>query len=392
MIRGRVLGLALGWALAAGDLAGAEATPTLVQSVPGQFEIAAIDATAAHAVAAAAAECWRHLTVPLALPEAFSSAIFVRLIPAGSEDAGGEAFRVNVEPGGVVSVWLWGGTVPELTLRRALVHGLVSRLAVALHGVATPPTVPLWLEHACVGWWETHAQAASLDALKQRTARRTPPPIAGLLDWPRDGIERRGFADAATWLLTFLRSESGRADEWGTMLRRLLAGGDPQAALAAAYPGRFFGVPARELWWQTGWHHARRVRGLPVLDAAESRVLLGALARFVFAAEDGDADRLVPLSAVMARADEPLVGAEVARRNAELGRLITALHPFYRNAGLSLGELLGLTHRSAARVEAACAVFADDWRDAVELEEATRAALDALEASSAGPAVVPGTG
>ncbi len=384
--------MVVGCGLALSRLCGGDARPVLVQSAPGQFEIAAIDASAAHAVATAAGECWRHLTGPLALPEAFSSAIFVRLIPAGEDNPGAEAFRVNVEPGGVVSVWLWGETVPEATVHRALVHALLSRIAVAWHGTAVRATVPLWLEQACVGWWLTHERPASLDALKQRTERMTPPPIAALLDWPRDGRERPGYADAAIWLLTFLQTESGRADEWGTMLRRMLLGGDPQAALAAAYPGRFFGVPARELWWQTGWHDARQVRALPVLSSAESRARLGALARFVYADEAGVADRVVPLRTVLAQGGDPLIGAEVARRVAELERLIPALHPFYRNAGLSLAEALRTNQRSAAKIEERCTVFAGDWRDATELEVAARAALDALEARPEPPAGASPTG
>lgn len=187
------------------------------------------------------------------------------------------------------------------------------------------------------------------------------------------------------WLLAFLQAESGREGEWMALLRRLLAGADPQAAVAGCYPGRFYGVPARELWWQTGWHHARRVRSLPVLEARESRAQLGALARFVFAASEGDADVVVSLPDVVARRGEPLIKAELARRVADLRRLIPALHPFYRNAGLSLAEVLGPEGGAAAEAAGRRAAFEQDWREAVEIDEATGAALDALERKARAP-------
>ncbi len=377
MTRGRGFALALVLVGAVGGGRTAEPMPVLMRSGAGRFEVAAVDATQANGAIEAAEGIWRHLERPLSLPAAFSSPVFVRIIPPDTVAPGREAFRVNVEPGGVVSVWLRTGA--EHMLRHALVRGLLHRLAVAWHGGAGELTVPLWLEHACVGWWITRAEPAQWDALKQRAARMSPPPIAALLDWKEGTAHPPEFAEAAVWLIAFLQAESGREGEWTQFLRRLFAGGDPQAMLAACYPGRFAGVQARELWWQTGWHHARRGRSLPVMEAAESRLQLGALARFVCALPSGDADRLVPLEEVMARRDEPMVQAEIARRSAELAQLVPALHPFYRNAGLSLAEIFNAGTDDKEQRSARSTAFAQDWRDGSELEFKATEVLDALE-------------
>jgi hypothetical protein len=382
---GRVLAWVAGACLAAGALEGADAPPVIVRTAPGRFEIAAVDSAAAHFVAAAAEEGWRLLQGPLGLPPAFTSPVFVRLIPQGAA-AEGEPFRVIVEPGGVVSVWLRGGTVPQDTLQRALVRGLLSRLGVAQAGGAAAPTVPRWLELGGAQWWHTRAKPAQLDAAKQQAARMPPPGLTALLDGPRDRPEQPGYSVAAFWLLTFLQGESGRAGEWPAFLRRLLAGGDAQAALAACYPGRFGGPESRELWWQTGWHHVRRVRVLPVLEAAESREQIGGLARFVFHAAEGDGDAVVPLRSVLERGGEPIVAAELARRAAELGRLTPLLHPFYRNAGLTLAAAVAPGAKNAKRCDELCATFEQDWRDGVELEQASTAALEAWERQQRPPA------
>jgi hypothetical protein len=179
--------------------------------------------------------------------------------------------------------------------------------------------------------------------------------------------------------MSFLLAESGPGREWPAYLVRMLGGDDPLVALAASYPERFNGAEERELWWQTGWHHARRIRTLPASDAAESRVQLAALSRFVFAGATDDADAAVPLRTVMARASEFVVAAEITRRATELARLIPTLHSFYRNAGLALSEVFAARTAPAKRLDVVCSAFEQDWRDATELESATSTALDRLE-------------
>lgn len=361
----------------------AEPAVVMMQSAPGRFEVAALDPTDAHAIVAEAEDAWRLLSVPLGLPASFPSPVFVRVEsePARADIANpAPPFRVVVEVGGLVSVRLRSDGLSSLQVRRALIQGLLLRIAVARHGVTSHLKAPLWLELACLGWWRTRADGAQFDALKQAAAREPPPSIGALLLWQRGGEESKAWTEAATWLLTFLRAESGAAQEWPILLGRLLAGDDPLIALVQTYPGRYRDPVERELWWQTGYHQARRVRTLPVLEAAESRVQLEALARFVAAGADESTDRVVPLREVMGRVNEPLVGVDVARRAEQLARLVSSLHPFYRNAGLSLADVFAGRAAKSPKLVELCAVFESDWRNAVELERATTAALDRLEA------------
>lgn len=358
------------------------AAPVLVQSSAGRFEFATIDPAVGHAVAAMAEEMWRHLERPLGLPAGFSSPVFVRLLPP---TGGGRAaaFEVNIEPGGVVSVW-WRGSLGESALlRRALVRGVLARLVVAQRGAGAPAAPAPWLEHACVAWWRGRADGAQIDLARLQAAGMRPPPLGSLLDWPAEVEPGPPFAAAMLWLLTFLQAESGAVGEWKALLGRLLAGMDPQAALAAAYPGRFEGESSRELWWQTGWHHHRRVRVLPGLEAAESRRILEVMTRFVYAAAEEESDRVVPLPEIVARGLEPVVGAELARRLEATAPLLSSLHPFYLNAGLSLTEAFRAALTGVTEPRGGVATFEADFRLGVELEEASRRALDALEAAAA---------
>lgn len=371
--------LTVGLALAAGVLCadGAGPVPVIFRSAPGQFEVAAVDATAAQAVVAQAEEGWRWLAGSLALPEAFSSPVFVRLVPAAGWTET-EKFRVVAEAGGVVSVRMsWSESLLESTIRRALVRALLMRAAVARHGANERIAAPRWLEEACLGWWRTHADGAQLDALKQEAADVAPPALADLLGWRRDATESPSLAAGSTWLLAFLQEDGGRTDAWSALLNRLLGGEAFGPALAASFPGRFANDGERELWWQTGWHYLRRVRTLPTLGVSESRAALAELARFVFTTDGHEA--VEPLRVVLAHGAEPAAGEELQHRIMALSRLLPSLHPFYRNAGLALAEALGARAASTTQRGALCVAFESEWRAATELEVATTAALDALE-------------
>ena len=361
-------------------VAGAEAepNPVMFRTAPGRFEVAAIDPLGAQQVVAEAEEAWRLLAAPLGLPEGFSSPVFVRLVP-DIDWPDRAPFRIVAEAGGVVSVRVrWTEATPKNFVRRALVQGLLLRLAVAEHGIGERLTVPLWLELASVGWWETRADAAQLDALRQESAGLAPPRMDELFAWQRGEPEPRVRVAGAVWLLAFFQTESaGRTGELAGFLRRLLGGESAEAALAASYPGRFATAEERELWWQTGWHHLRRTRTLPTIEAAESRALLEELARSVFLR--AGRDEVVMLRETLAHAREPGVDADLKRRVAELNRALPALHPFYRNAGLSLAAALAARTESAEKISALCGAFEQDWRDAGELAAATAAALDAVE-------------
>jgi hypothetical protein len=381
------IGFGLGLVCAALN-AVAATVPSVFRSGPGRFEVSALDAAAARAATTEAEECWRWLSAPLALPEQFSSPVFVRLVPA-SEWSEPTPFRTIVEAGGVVSLRVSAAALgsPRL-LRRALVQALLMRLAVAQRGVNARLSAPLWLEQGCVGWWETRADAAHLDAVKQRSAALAPPAVDELLQWQRGEPESPARVSGALWLLTCLQAETTRAGEWPALLRALLSGDEPMAALASHFPGRFTTAAGREMWWQLGWHHARRTRTLPTLEIDESRAELAALARFVVAHSETDADRVITFREALAHAREPFVDAELARRAADANRLAATLHPFFRNAGLSLAGALATGRASPAQREAACLAFERDWTDAGELAAASRHALDTLERQPR-PAITP---
>jgi hypothetical protein len=356
--------------------------PTLIhfQTGPGRFEIAAVDAGAAKVATAAAEEAWRMMTEPLGLPEWFSTPILVRVVP-GEEWREAAAFRVVAEPGAIVSLRVNANYLADVhILRRALVQSLLLRLAVAQHGVSDRIVTPLWLELAGENWWETHADPAQLDALKQASETAGTSGLAELLRWQRGGEEPFAKRQSAAWLLRFLVAESSKADEWPALLRRLLGGEEPLVALAGAFPNRFADATERELWWQTGYQQLRRTRTLPVLEIEESRERLQTLARFL--AASGDGDRVVPWREVLAHGREPFVRAELNRRLSELNRLLPALHPFYRNAGLALADVFAGAGSSGQRSSELGARFEADWTEAEELRAASTQALDALERGS----------
>lgn len=146
---------------------GADVVPVNVRTAPGQFDIAAQDASVAHVVAALADETWRTLAGLLDLPAAFSSPVFVRVIAAGGRS---ESFGALAEPGGIASVWIDAAVYNQPgTVRRALTRGLLLRLGIAARGAEALQSVPRWLEEGCALWVDTRISPARLDAIKFET-------------------------------------------------------------------------------------------------------------------------------------------------------------------------------------------------------------------------------
>lgn len=354
-------------------------SPVLSQTGPGQFEIASLQAGAGQRVRDEAEAAWRWLALPLDLPVAgFASPIFVRLVPVESWSET-QPFRVVAEPGGVVSVRLrWSEATPVLLVRHALVQALLVRISVAAHGVNERLTVPFWLEQACVEWWRIRAEPAQADALQQESAGLMPPALSAVLGWQRNDGELRVLSVGAVWLLTWVQSQTGRSGEWPVYRARLLAGAPAEEALAECFPGRFGDAAERELWWQTGWHHLRRVRTQPQLGSLESHAALAELARFVFVV--GESEAVEPMRFVLRRRAEWVVKAALAERSTELQRLLPALHPFYLNAGLALSDCLESKLKDSD-LEAKLADYEREWENAVDLELTSREALDKLAAT-----------
>jgi hypothetical protein len=122
-------------ALLLGIVVSAGVKAAVFQSGAGRFEVSAWDADVAQQVTSSAEEAWRSLASPLGLPDAFSSPVFLRVVrPAEWQER--SLFLTQVEPGGVVSVRLvWASEPAQRSTERAIVQGLLMRLAVAQHGV-----------------------------------------------------------------------------------------------------------------------------------------------------------------------------------------------------------------------------------------------------------------
>lgn len=360
----------------AGLAAPVSPAPVVFQSAPGRFEVAAADPDAARAVVAPAGEGWTLLAPVLGLPAAFESPIFVRVIPTAAWTDSAE-FRLWVEPGGVVSLRLQAGRAAPV-IRRALTEALLAKLAVWRHGAGPARPWPRWLVAGALAWWSAQRHPAELDRLQQESATLAPPPLDAVLRWHQDDPPTPRLVAGSAWLLRFLMDEGG-AGEWARLLDRLLAGDAAARALRSSYPGRFADEAERELWWQVGWQALRRVPALPTLDAAESRALVSDASRIVMGRNGRDV--------LVGPADWPELArsragrAGLAERARALAPHLAMLHPFYRNAGLSLMRLLDAAQAGdAGAASAALVAFDADWRAGSELEAASTRALDAFAA------------
>ena len=345
---------------------------------PGQFEIVVLDAADAQPALALGRSVWRALSAPLGLPkEGFGSPVSMRLVPA-AKWTGLSPFITTVEPGGLVSVRVrWGGDTDPLFVRRAFVQGLILRQAVAWHAVGPRLTVPLWLEQACTAWSLVSERPAMLDSFQQESAGiAAPPSMPALLSWERGAVESRGWVLASLWLFLQLQAEAGgEPARWGRWIRGVVGGAAPLDTLPRSYPGLWPDAAAMELWWQTSFHHQRRLQSLPVMTAAASRSWMADRSRWL-AGRDGR-EIVLPLGELHALRGEPWVRAELTARTGQVQSVLGVIHPYYTNAAISMGRLYEAALKgSDADFKTALGNFERDALDGRELEDTIGAILD----------------
>lgn len=343
----------------------------------GRFEIVVMDAADAQAALALGRSVWQALSAPLGLPkDGFSTPVTIRLVPA-AKWTGPSPFTATVEPGGWVSVRVrWGADSDPLFVRRAFVQGVILRQAVAWHAVGPRLTVPLWLEQACTAWSLVCERPAMLDAFQQESAGiAAPPSLRALLQWERGAVESRGWELASLWLFLQLQAEPGGPSRWGGWVRGVVGGASPMDTLPRSYSGLWPDAAMQELWWQTSFHHQRRLQTLPMMTAGASRAWMADRSRWLAGREGREI--VLPPGELHALRREPWVRAELAARVGQVQSVLGVIHPYYTNAAISMGRLYEAALKGSAEdFKTALEAFERDAIDGRELEDTVGAILD----------------
>jgi len=345
---------------------------------PGQFEIITLDAEGAQEALGMGQAVWSALEGPLALPVAFPTPVTVRMVPVENWKEA-EPVLVAVEPGGLVTAWVKWEPGGSEDLRRAMVRGLIMKRAVAWHGVAGKLTVPWWLEQASVAACEMVQQPAMTDAWQQDSAKITRvPALELLLSWERGQAASHERDCASVWLLAHLRAEAGARGRWEQWLRPVMGGADPVTTLQGVYGAAWKGGVTRELWWQTGFHHQRRARAVPMMTLEDTRAWLSELSRWVV--REKGRETVLALEQLDAVRGVTWVKAALEDRANHLQGRLGVVHPFYMNAAISLGRYYeALAKGKTKAAETAREEFFQDAQDGRDLEDAVEAALGRME-------------
>ena len=309
------------------------------------------------------------------------------MVPEEDAGFGGSARRVSVEPGGMVTVWIRGGGEPGAARDRrwlgALAEAVLVRQAIFLGVQAERVAVPAWLTVAGAEAVLIRLNPALMDAwCRAVTERGRMPSLRILFAW--DGAARpAGDEDlglAAFGLWKWLRADPAGDSAWRKFLAGLLSGTSPGSSLVRAYDRSFAGVdaPEIELAWQVGIGATARAATLPLMEADASRALLEQADRLVVGlAADAEALRVVSLAEQWMARRDPYLAYERTGRLAWLEASLPRIHPFYRNAAASLGQVLVAQETGDAGAWSA-ALW--DWRRDLatgrELERGSRELLD----------------
>jgi hypothetical protein len=358
----------------------------------GRFEVAALAGPEGGRLGALAEQAWDAWTGPCALPDRWLSGITVRLSPVETWPAGTPSWRVTVEPGGVVSVWIRAhadgepeGLVEERRLLGALAEGALRRQAVF---IGVPPdriTVPSWLRIAAAEWVLISGQPSLADGWQREVAGwPRVPTLVSILSTDAHGGEPRAAAAYGVW--SWLYAEGTRAGEWRRFLAEVLGGGEPLDALTRHYAARGgeVGAQEQELAWQTGCANLVRIKTVPVMEAEEARLWLERLDRMVLRDGADGRDQAYDLADTWDHRKDAAVRLRRSERSTLLAANFMQIHPFYRNAAGSLGRAwLAMDRGKKPAWQTALKEWREDMTAGRALEEASRRILDEAEAAGA---------
>ena len=215
-----------------------------------------------------------------------------------------------------------------------------------------------------------------MDAFQEEGAGvSAPPSLRALLLWERGAVESRDWELASLWLFLQLQAEPGDPARWGRWIRGVVGGASPTDTLPRSYAGLWTDAAMQELWWQTSFHHQRRLQSLPVMSAAASRAWMADRSRWL-AGRDGR-EFVLPLGELQGLRREPWVKAELQVRIGQIQSVLGALHPYYANAAISMGRVYEAALKgSEADFKTAVETFEHDAIDGRELEDTVGAILD----------------
>ena len=357
----------------------------------GRFDVVALPGPEGIRLAELANLGWGQWMTELGLPERLTTGITVRLSPPEQWGFTEPHWRVAVEPGGIVSVWLKAGDEAGVERDRrwlaGMAEGALRRLAVFTGVEVAAPRAPAWLTVAAAEAVLAAEQPSRVDAWQARMAKAGPPPsLRELLFWEdaqqTDANEVRRDGAFGLWL--WLRESGGRTQAWGRFTQALLGGEAPGAALAREY-ARLVRTPSDvkewDLVWTTNLARLTYARTTPLLDAGGSRRWLERLARIVVVdTEAGGVEVVLAAGGDWTTRGEGWLREERAARARLLMTEFGRMHPFYRNAAGSLGRVWeALAAGDEAGWRRAAAEWLEDMADGAELEAASRRALDAAE-------------
>jgi hypothetical protein len=357
----------------------------------GRFDVVALPGPDGVRLAELAKLAWVEWMDDLGLPAQLTTGITVRLTPAEQWDFAEPHWRVVVEPGGIVSVWLKTGDETGMERDRrwlaGLAEGAMRRLAVLTGAEVANPRAPAWLTVAAAEAVLVAEQPSMLDAWRARmAAAESAPALRDLLYWADAQDKEAGEArrDGAYGLWLWLREDATSLQAWARFSRALLGGAAPGAVLAKEY-AKLARPPSEakewDLSWATNLTRLMRARTTPLLEAGESRRWLERLARIVVLDTEVGGEAVLAAGGDWGTRGDAWLGEERTARTrllmAEFGRM----HPFYRNAAGSLGRAWSaLAAGDEAGWRRAEAEWRADMADGAELEAASARALDAAEA------------
>ncbi len=291
-------------------------------------------------------------------------------------------FQVTLMGGGHVRLIIpWN----EQINRRMVLQGLMQAILVsefsAEYGAQAASGLRPWLEMALTIALEVYFTPSMIDEYQAQLDSLQWMSLSDLFSARLPLADSASIAQGAYWFLRWLERQPMSVATKKNLVAQLSWGRDPGEALAQAFSSAWRVEPGLECWWANRLQETVTFQNAPYLSLERSREIFRRLAVIHFPLDSEV--KVIPLPEWSGWVLYEPARAAMKEGLEELRGMVMLSHPVYRNAFLSLGQMMEFclqdfkTEQDLLRWKELLGTMEQDFRDAWLLDQNIQQVLDA---------------
>jgi hypothetical protein len=296
------------------------------------------------------------------------------------------AFQVTLMGGGHVRLVIpWNDSVNRRSVMQGIMQAILVSEFAAEYGAQAVSELRPWLEMALTIALEVYFTPPMIDEYQAQVDTLQWIPLSELFSARLPLEDSASVAQNAYWFLRWLERQPISVATKKNLIAQLSLGKSPSEALAQVFPAAWSVEPGLECWWANRLQETVTFQNAPYLSLERSRDIFRRLAVIHFPLDSEV--KVMPLPEWSGWVLYEPARAAIKAGLEELRGMVMMSHPVYRNAFLSLGQIMEFclndfkTEQDLLRWKELLGTMEQDFRDAWLLDQNIQETLAAQVAT-----------